>query len=501
MAVPICRKVVVDTDRLNRLPYFERIRRGYSRTGVKILFTVPRECVLAPTTQIEFSEYTEIRVKELERNMLLQVSTRNNTEYYVYPKTVYREIRKLYIDKLINGEKPYTTGVILAGAPGTGKSTLATLVAKYVGIPTYYIDPTIINKYIGDTEKMLKHTIHEARENQPSIIILDDAEWIMKPRSLAGGSSTEETDFKATLTNMKNIIFNQMQEIANNNEQVLFIATTNLKITEIDPAFKRGSRFGNTLFIPLPDYEAVHTILELKLGDKEKIEHYTRMFVNMGLNMDDVIKQAERIREGFEPKFDTTSGRGYKRIYTDIVEEFKKVFKYIPEKVMHRRSRIYIPMPEDIGVAIAVQLLYNAGRTAIQIVDQRYIEEAVHTANVTESGIIVSSLLHPSILDYIHKNTDTPVFYVGQAPPKNVIYYAPFDLDVLRMILGSMPLVKAVAGMYGVSITPQLWKQIENTVSNSTRKLRRLLKAIVTLGVIDNKILDHIKHSPEEDRW
>lgn len=495
-AVQPCSKIVVDTDRLNRLPYYERVHRGIIRDGVKVLFTVPSVCVLTPTTQIEFSEYTRIETEELRKNVLLKVIRKNGIDYYVYPKEVYREIRKLYIDKMIHGEKPFTTGLILAGAPGTGKSTLATLIAKYVGIPTYYIDPTIISKWVGDTEKMIKNMIREARENQPSIIILDDAEWMMKPRSLAGGSSTEETDLKVMMTNIKNIMFKEMQDIANNRELVLFIATTNLKLTEIDPAFKRGSRFGNTLFIPLPDYEAVHTILSKIMGENKEIERYARMFVNMGLNMDDVIRQAERIMEGFEPKFDTSAGRGYKRIYTDIVEDFKQIFKYIPEEVMHRRSRIYIPMVEDVAVAIAVQLLYNAGRTAIHIVDHRYIEEAVHTANVTESGIIVSSLLQPAILDYIHKNAETPVFYVGETPPRAVIYHTLFDLETLRILLGgSKPLVKAVANMYGIKITDQLWKQIENTVSQSTQKLENLLKAMVTLGVIDNKILNLIKRS------
>ena len=486
--VPICRKVFVDCDRVSRLPYGKIVYNGWCGDGVRVIYVYPSpKCVLAPTTIISFSETVSIVEKPLRNNIALIVEKRGGKrKKYVYPRKTYLEFKKLYVEPILNGEPPFSSGVVFAGAPGTGKSTLATLIAQKLGIPTYVIDPTIQSKWVGDSEQRLMNVIEEAKQNAPSLVIMDDAEWILSPRSLAGGEKELQV-----LVNMQNILFKQLQEITDKELNVLFIATTNVKLSEIDEAFKRYGRFGETILFPLPDYEAVYEVLR-EIVDEATAVRLARMAVNSGLNMADALGLAKRVKHGLEPEIKEKTGRGYKRIYVEKIEGFEKIFMFFPKEVFEKRSRIYVPGQEDVITAVVTQILYSAEKTVLQIIDPRHVIEAVHMANITGSGIIVSSLLDPLILDYIHKNADTPVIYVGESPPRYVPYHMFYPLPNLKRIVGYKPIVEAVAKMYNVDIPDNLWRKIENA-SVSDKTFEEILKTMISLGVLTEKIISTIK--------
>ena len=110
-------------------------------------------------------------------------------------------------------------------------------------------------------------------------------------------------------------------------------------------------------------------------------------------------------------------------------------------------------------------------------------------ANLTGSGIIIPSILDPSILDYVHKNADVPVIYVGMVPPKYVPYYTFYDLETLKRIVGSEAIVKAVAKMYNVDIPEDLMRRIKS-IAVDKKAFENILVTMVSLGVITEEILD-----------
>jgi len=485
-----CSKVFIDCEEFFRVPYGQVVYRGYSNGKCTVVMSIPSTCVLSPTTVVLYTEYLMVKEHYLTNNVRLEVlhpSGKKKPKRYIYPRSIYEEFKKLYIEPVSRGEDPYSIGVILAGAPGTGKSTLATLTAKLLGLPVYVISADrILSKYVGESEQNLKNTIEDARANQPSIIIIDEAEWLMKSRSLAKGGE-EMSEIKLQL---QDILFSTMQEITDNGEKVLFIATTNVKESEIDVAFKRYGRFGYILTIPLPDYEAIHDML-LQYFSDPKAEDLARRFVNMGLSMSDVVGQIKRLLRGLDIKMTTQSGRGYRRIYVDRVAVFMKVYDYIPIEAMDKRSRIYIPYQEDVATAVAVQLSYMANKNVTQIIDLRHLDEAIHMANVTNSTLIVSSTLEPSVLDYIHNNASVPVFFVGEVPPRKIPFYPFYPLEYLAKIVTPRAVVEAVATLYNVHVPDNLWKKIEYKIAE-IENLEKLLKIMISLGVINEKILDQL---------
>ena len=122
----------------------------------------------------------------------------------------------------------------------------------------------------------------------------------------------------------------------------------------------------------------------------------------------------------------------------------------------------------------------------------RHTLAAVHYANLTGSGILVSSALDVSILDYIHKNSETPVVYIGEFPPKLVPYYTFYALEWLKDIVGWKPIIDAVAYMYDVDIPKDLWGKIER-IAKTSQLLEPLLKVMVSLGVVNERVLSRVK--------
>mgnify|MGYP001772663582 CR=1 FL=1 len=482
----LCRKVVISGDKLSKIPYFSEVYPGFSTDGIRVSFSIPTKCVLVPSTIVEFSDVTEVEAVEGERNIVL-VEKKKKPRRYVFPKKLYRDFSKLYVEPLKRGEAPFSSGVVFAGAPGTGKTTLAKLTARVLGIPTYSIAPTILSKWVGESEQRLRDVIDEALRTKPSIIILDDAEWILNPRNLADSDAGHTS---LVWINLHNILFDAMQDITNREEPVLFIATTNVKLSEIDEAFRRYGRFGETLLFPLPDYEALYTVLR-DYVDEPTAVRLAKMAVNAGLSTADAIGLAMRIRYGVEPEIKERVGRGYRRVHVEHIPDFEKVFKYFPKETFEKRSRLWLPLQEDMALAVATQILYSAGKTVMYIVDPRHVVEAVHLANITGSGIIISSALDDQILDYVHKNANTPVIYVGETPPRLSPFYPLYGLDALKQIVGTKPLVHAVAKMHDVEVSDDLMRKIENKATD-TRALKAILSTIVSLGTINEAILADI---------
>ncbi len=158
-------------------------------------------------------------------------------------------------------------GILLYGPPGTGKTLLAKAVATETSSNFIYVKgPEIINKYVGESEKMIRKLFEKARQNSPSILFFDEFDAIAATR--LGGNQSKSTD---TIVNQILTEMDGLEDLIN----VKVIAATNRPLF-IDPALLRPGRFDKLVLVDIPDEEAIKSILKIHLSkspvkDKEKL--------------------------------------------------------------------------------------------------------------------------------------------------------------------------------------------------------------------------------------
>jgi SpoVK/Ycf46/Vps4 family AAA+-type ATPase len=130
---------------------------------------------------------------------------------------------------------------LFQGGPGTGKTMIAGVIARELGMDLYRIDLSrVLSKWVGETEQNLA-ALFEAAEEASCILLFDEADALFAKR----------TEVKSTNDRYANIQVNYLLQRLDSFEG-LAILTTNLDAS-IDPAFKR--RLSVRLSIPFPDEE------------------------------------------------------------------------------------------------------------------------------------------------------------------------------------------------------------------------------------------------------
>lgn len=150
-------------------------------------------------------------------------------------------------------------GFLLHGPPGTGKTTLLRAVAQESDAHVLTINgPSIVSKYLGETEEALRKIFEEARDYQPAIIFIDEIDSLVPKRDSDDSGEAESRVVSTMLTLMDN---------GSSGGQICVIGATN-RPNKIDPALRRPGRFGTEFEIGIPDVEARLEILRLELKDR-----------------------------------------------------------------------------------------------------------------------------------------------------------------------------------------------------------------------------------------
>ncbi|MGW0390134.1 ATP-dependent zinc metalloprotease FtsH [Streptomyces sp. NPDC003042] len=152
-------------------------------------------------------------------------------------------------------------GVLLAGAPGTGKTLLARAVAGEAGVPFFSASASeFIEMIVGVGASRVRELFTEARKVAPAIVFIDEIDTIGRVRGGGaglGGHDEREQTLNQILTEMDGF---------SGSEGVVVLAATN-RADVLDPALTRPGRFDRTVVVSPPDREGREAILRIHTRD------------------------------------------------------------------------------------------------------------------------------------------------------------------------------------------------------------------------------------------
>ncbi len=152
-------------------------------------------------------------------------------------------------------------GVLLVGAPGTGKTLLARAIAGEAGVPFFSISGSdFVEMFVGVGASRVRDLFLQGKKNAPCIIFIDEIDAVGRHRGagLGGGHDEREQTLNQLLVEMDGF---------ESNEGVILIAATN-RPDVLDPALLRPGRFDRQVVVPVPDIRGREGILKVHLRKK-----------------------------------------------------------------------------------------------------------------------------------------------------------------------------------------------------------------------------------------
>ncbi len=207
-------------------------------------------------------------------------------------------------------------GIMLYGPPGCGKTYIARatageLKARFVSVSIH----DVIDKYWGESEKLVHALFEDARRNSPTVLFFDEFD------ALGGARGRGESQFWRTLVDS---LLQEMDGVQGQNRDVLIFAATNAP-WNVDAAFRRPGRFNRVILVTPPDEPARRAILQSRIErlpggervDLARLARETPLFTGA-----DLVELCERATENaLERSLDT--GQVHEIGNADFVEALK----------------------------------------------------------------------------------------------------------------------------------------------------------------------------------
>ncbi len=156
---------------------------------------------------------------------------------------------------IFKGARKPWTGILLFGPPGTGKTLMAKAAANECAATFFSADSaSLVSKWLGESEKLVKTLFELARKSSPSLIFIDEVDSLTTSR---GGSANEGGGERR----LKTQLMQEMQGMKSTEKERLLVLGATNRPWDLDPAFLR--RFEKKIYVPLPDLESREAIFKI----------------------------------------------------------------------------------------------------------------------------------------------------------------------------------------------------------------------------------------------
>ncbi|HZB07430.1 MAG TPA: ATP-dependent zinc metalloprotease FtsH, partial [Thermoleophilaceae bacterium] len=217
-------------------------------------------------------------------------------------------------------------GVLLAGAPGTGKTLLARAVAGEAGVPFFSASASeFIEAIVGIGASRVRDLFNQAKEAAPAIVFIDELDAIGRSRGGPGGGLGGHDEREQTL----NQILTEMDGFDSDANVIVLGATNRPEV--LDPALLRPGRFDRRVFVQAPDAAGRAAILRVHtrsvpLADDVDLDRLASTTPGMvGADLANLANEAALL----------AARRGHERVqYADFTDALEKIVLGAERKVL-----------------------------------------------------------------------------------------------------------------------------------------------------------------------
>lgn len=345
-------------------------------------------------------------------------------------------------------------GVLLYGAPGTGKTLIAKAVATETNANFISIaGPEIMNKFVGEAEKRLRDIFIEAEKSAPSIVFIDEIDAIAPKREESYGEVERRVvaQLLALMDGLKS------------RGRVIVIAATN-RPDALDPALRRGGRFDREIEIGVPNKEGRLDILKI----------HTRV---MPLTKDVDLKELADVTHGFvgadvEGLCKEAAMAALRRV-TDPLNIDWKVSERVPQEILEK-----------------LKVTKADFKDALKMVRPSAMREVlIETPKVKWDDVGGLETAKQEIKEAVEWPLKNPEAFkrMGIRPPRGILLYGPSGC-------GKTLLAKAVAAessanficVKGPEVISKWVGESEKAVREIFKKARQVAPCIVFFDEIDS---------------